>query len=302
MKIPRGDMDIHTSREGSCSKSPLQCDFTDAGCTFRGNRRRLEAHLEQSTVRHLSLVMKSLHTTTEKLAASDKRHEELAKKLADTEAVLFASDTRQEELAKKLADAEEMLTTRKLELENVKRFLMLESKSSEQSLESSRFLRSMLVDKSECSIEASGTFFFMWKLKANRHASYSSQFYTGQPGWHLELECVPAIDEKHQRPTHMSVFVYRLKGHYNDQGVRPRPCMALSITLVNQQSTKNIVLKSTCHPGMYGAFVDQHEVEIDLILMKFQLSYDEIKSQHFVENDEILFNLQFKPLPEQTNL
>ena len=161
-------------------------------------------HLEKSTVSHLSLVMKS---TTERLAASDKRHEELAKKLADTEAVLFASDTRQEELAKKLADTEEMLTMRKLELENVKRFLMLESRSSKQSLESSRFLRSMLVDKSECSIEASGTFFFMWKLKANRRASYSSQFYTGQPGWHLKLDCVPTIEKKLLRPTHMSVFV-----------------------------------------------------------------------------------------------
>ena len=127
MQIPRGDMDIHASREGKCGKSPLQCGFTDAGCTFRGDRRQLEAHLEQSTVRHLSLVMKSLHTTTERLAASDKRHEELAKKLADTEAVsdtrqkevatklavteavLFASDRRQEELAKKLTDTEAAL-------------------------------------------------------------------------------------------------------------------------------------------------------------------------------------------------
>ena len=327
MQIPRGDMEIHTSREGSCSKSPLQCDFTDAGCTFSGNRRQLEDHLEQSTVRHLSLVMKSLHTTTERLAASDKRHEELAKKLADTEAVsdtrqkevatkladteaaLFASATRQEELAKKLTDTEEMLTMRKLELENVKKFLMLESKSSEQSLESSRFLRSMLVDKSECSIEASETFFFMWKLKANRRASYSSQFYTGQPRWHLKLDCVPAIDKKHrrpthksvrdQRPTHMSVLVYLLKEHYNDQLLRPRPCMALSITLVNQQSTKNIVHKSTCQPyGLLCKFLSQHSVENDQILMEFQLSYDAIESQHFVENDEILFKLQFNPPTE----
>ena len=299
MQIPRGDMDIHASREGKCSKSPLQCDFTDAGCTFSGNRRQLEDHLEKSTVSHLSLVMKS---TTEKLAASDKRHEELAKKLADTEAVLFASDTRQEELAKKLADTEEVLTMRKLELENVKKILMLESKSFKQSLESSRFLRSMLIDKSECSIEASGTFFFMWKLKANRRASYSSQFYTGQPGWHLKLECAPPIKilKKKQgidlRPTHMSVLVYQLKGRYDVQLAQsPRPCMTVWITLVNQQSTKNIVHKSIgLFPGMLRKLFIQHR-ENDEILMEFQLSYDQIESQHFVENDEILFKLQFKP-------
>ena len=78
--------------------------------------------------------------------------------------------------------------------------------------------------------------------------------------------------------------------------------MALSITLVNQQSTKNVVHKSTCQLPVLHILVGQYEVENDEILMEFQLSYDEIESQHFVENDEILFNLQFKPLPEQTNL
>ena len=308
MQIPRGDMDIHTSREGKCSKSPLQCDFTDAGCTFRGNRRQLGDHLEQSTVRHLSLVMKSLHTTTEKLAASDKRHEELAKKLADTEAVLFASDTRQEELAKKLADTEGVLAMRALEVENMKKFLMLESKSSqaleilmkdglEKSLESSRFLRSVLADKRECSIEASGTFFFMWKMKIRSRDSYSSQFYTGQPGWHLKVECTPVIEKKQVidlRPTHMSVIVYRLKGHHDNRlGVS---LMTLRLTLVNRQSTKNIV-----HKSAYGLpigilkVLGHHCVEIDGIMMKYQLSYDETESQRFVENDEILFKLQFEP-------
>ena len=285
MHMPRGDMDIHTSREGKCSKSPLQCDFTDAGCTFSGNRRQLADHLEQSTVRHLSLVMKSLHTTTEKLAASD---------------------TRQEELAKKLADTEGVLATRELEVENMKKFLMLESKSSqaleilmkdglEKSLKSSRFLRSMLADKRECSIEASGTFFFMWKM--NIRSRVSSQFYTGQPGWHLKVECVPDIREKEivfMGPRHTSVVVYRLKGHYDDQ--LPKSPMALWITLVNQQSTKNYVCKSKCQlPTQLRKLLHQDCVEIDGIMMKFRLSYDEIESQHFMENDEILFTLQFEP-------
>ena len=290
MQIPRGDMDVHTSREGSCSESLLQCDFTDAGCTFSGSRRQLEDHLEQNTVRHLSLVMKS---TTERLAASDKRHEELAKKLADTEGVL---------------------AMRELEVENMKKFLMLESKSSqaleilmkdglEKSLESSRFLRSVLADKRECSIEASGTFFFMWKINVRSRSSCSSQFYTGQPGWHFKVECVPTGELKQVsdlRPTRvfLSVVVYRLKGHYDDQlAGSPQSRMTLRITLVNQQCTKNIVHKSICRIPVSKLSKNsvQDCVEIDEIMMKFQLCYNDIESQHFMENDEILFTLQFKP-------
>ena len=169
----------------------------------------------------------------------------------------------------------------------------------EKSMEFSGFLRSLLVSKSESSIETSGTFFFIWKMKIKKRVSYSSQFYTGQPGWCLKLECVPDIRKKEvvdMKLAHLSVLVSQLKGHYDDR-LPPTPA-TLCITLVNEQSSKNVVTISTCWPARESRDIrSRHGVEGGEILMKFQLSYDDIRKQHFMENDEILFKLEFKPLP-----
>ena len=288
MQIPRGDMDVHTSREGICSKSPLQCDFADAGCQFSGNRMQLEDHLRQSTVSHLNLAMGSLHTTTRMLAASDKRHKELAKKLAATEA---------------------MLTRRESEFECVKAFLALEFKSSqtldvlmkdgvEKAMESAEFLRSVLADKHEFSVELSGIFYNVWETKAtvrklgSRFSPFTKKFYTGHPGWLLKLCCQNAV----QGEDCLSIMAFLLNGQYDDQ--LPQSCATLCITLVNQQAGRNIEIKSECQltRGLgsvrSGSFVENYEDR--KFLYRFQFSRDDIIQCW--KNGEILLKFQFKPL------
>lgn len=296
MQIARGHVDTHISREGNCSMSPLQCDFIDAGCTFSGNRCQLEEHLVKGTVGHLNLMMKSFHMTTEKLVASNKRQEKLANELAVTKAMLEA---RQDELAKELATTKQVLAKTESELESVKIWETLVTKSPqaldlllkdgpEKSLESSKFMRLLLVDKQQTSIMMSETSYFIWKLPKPPFRHCTLKYTTRGPGWRFTINCHFETDKLRMETSDaltigtIKVAVYPSREFFTHHFL-PKP-MTLSISLMNKQSSNNIVQTCDTNRSVKAKF----QVEFDWVS-------DSITEQQFVENDEILFQLQLKP-------
>ena len=98
-QVARKDVEMHTSREGVCPTSPLQCDFASAGCQFIGNREQLQDHLDKNIVYHLSLAMQTVSNVQERLASSEKKQAETDKELTDvkktlqhTESLLLAAN------------------------------------------------------------------------------------------------------------------------------------------------------------------------------------------------------------------
>ena len=60
-------MKHHVSRQGSCSKSYLDCDYKGKGCEFSGIRSDLEQHLESDVAEHLWCVVSDLDTARESI-------------------------------------------------------------------------------------------------------------------------------------------------------------------------------------------------------------------------------------------
>ncbi|XP_062512462.1 TNF receptor-associated factor 3-like [Corticium candelabrum] len=85
IQVARKDVEVHTSREGVCPTSPLQCDFVSAGCQFIGNREQLQDHLNKNIVYHLSLAMQTVSNVQcvqERLASAEKKQAETDNELA----------------------------------------------------------------------------------------------------------------------------------------------------------------------------------------------------------------------------
>ena len=55
--VIRKDMDYHTGNEGTCTTALLSCEFANAGCQVRANRKDLKEHRKNDVASHLSLVM-----------------------------------------------------------------------------------------------------------------------------------------------------------------------------------------------------------------------------------------------------
>ena len=57
-QVVRGEMNEHVSKDGTCPNSPLECEFSEAGCQFNGNRNEMTIHVQNELASHLSLLMK----------------------------------------------------------------------------------------------------------------------------------------------------------------------------------------------------------------------------------------------------
>lgn len=114
--VARGEMDVHTSLEGTCTKSYLPCEFEHAGCRFKGKKRQMELHLAHNSVSHLSMVSKSFHSrleiaenklmlAAEQQASTDQKLQLSEKKLTAAEGNLRQTEARQIETEQKLTEA-----------------------------------------------------------------------------------------------------------------------------------------------------------------------------------------------------
>ena len=67
VKVAREDMEEHTSLEGTCPNSPLDCEFYDVGCKFKGTRHELNKHIETSSTSHCRLLLAEMRDIRQKL-------------------------------------------------------------------------------------------------------------------------------------------------------------------------------------------------------------------------------------------
>ena len=68
MKVAREKMEEHTSLEGTCPNSPLDCEFYDVGCEFQGKRVELRKHIETSSTSHCRLLLAEMRDIRQKLS------------------------------------------------------------------------------------------------------------------------------------------------------------------------------------------------------------------------------------------
>lgn len=59
-EMTREKLDYHLSQQGSCPNTPVECEFKDAGCQFKGSRIATQEHISTGVVSHLGLVMSQL--------------------------------------------------------------------------------------------------------------------------------------------------------------------------------------------------------------------------------------------------
>lgn len=178
----------------------------------------------------------------------------------------------------------------------------------EKALASSRFLW-LVVDQSDTwSCESKGVFTYLWKIPKwskddVQSTILSDTFYTGHPGWKLQIECT-------SKSEHCSISVSVVQ-HIDDYDkLLPRSKCLLSVALVNHSHDaidKNIRSESECllpprkKPTPFrGKTIEQGKVVLHLASTvyydQFFASHDEIEEGKFVWNDKLLFKLHIKPL------
>ncbi|XP_062505855.1 TNF receptor-associated factor 6-like [Corticium candelabrum] len=326
VQIARECMEMHTSREGECPNSPIQCDFASVGCQFIGKKTKLQNHLERDTKTHLSLAMKSLHTMTERLAKSEKKQQETEKKLTRMkDSQLQYQHNVTEQLAKsekELAKIKEFLPDQfrnyftgqltKLEKQQQEKELeltrMVEALSFlghlplhcitcwtkngfERSLQSSKFVRTLLKERNELSFELSETIVYIWKIKyskclkiPNRAACYpvaiySTQFYAGVS--ELQLQILIYLNKS----TFTSAIECTRYCNFNLK----KTTFSLVTTLLHQESDGDQNRKQQFLMTLPSR---------SLVTCMFQGDQKEdIPLKQFVSNDELVVTLQFKRLP-----
>ncbi|XP_062512297.1 TNF receptor-associated factor 4-like [Corticium candelabrum] len=69
-QVVRKEMNEHVSKDGTCPNSPLECEFSEAGCRFIGNRNEMTIHDHNDVTSHLSLLMKQQSNTKSSLAVT----------------------------------------------------------------------------------------------------------------------------------------------------------------------------------------------------------------------------------------
>ncbi|XP_062511823.1 TNF receptor-associated factor 6-like [Corticium candelabrum] len=229
MQVARKDMEMHSSKEGECPNSPLQCEFASAGCQYTGNRKELQYHLNKETVHHLGLAVSSLHSITVRLAVAETKQRETDKKLAHAEKKLAEAEKKQKA---KLESVQAL----KRELKSLKAFTHFCTPSWKNSVRSIDSVRAALGEQTQVSFYWDKDFVHFWKInnpvKASQKKFLSQKMHVENSGLHLQLALKLEAKESDKRSALAYVTVYRVRGGYGEEA---RHCMhQMSMCLLNQ--------------------------------------------------------------------
>ena len=98
MQVTRGDMVKHTSLQGTCPNTPVDCDFHDIGCEFRGKRCELNKHISTKSARHFRLFVAEMRGIKQKLASVQNELSDVQNQLSDVQREL-SEESEQRKLA-----------------------------------------------------------------------------------------------------------------------------------------------------------------------------------------------------------
>jgi hypothetical protein len=238
----------HVGRDGSCPNSPLECDFSTAGCAFIGKRVELNRHLQRDSSDHLKLVMNFVHKHEKRLWSVEGRLRSTMAALTRTESEL---NYMKGEIAMKLPA---------LKLLHLHEFVYL-WKINNWSKK------------------------FKDAVKGTSTKLTSGSLYSDHPGYRFFFAVFPNGSMPYQG-SHVSIFPYLETGEYDQELVWP--IMAtFEITLIDQQAKgehRFSLFSKECRAGAsylggLTAFISHAQlgerlfIKNDTILLKFCVKF-----------------------------
>ncbi|XP_062512182.1 TNF receptor-associated factor 6-B-like [Corticium candelabrum] len=215
-QVVRKEMNEHVSKDGICPNSPLECEFSEAGCQFISNRNEMTIHVQNDVTSHLSLLMKQQSNTKSSLAATKSSLSATESSLAATKSLLLSTRA--------------CLAKRECELEFITKKVGIQGTVSKLDI---------------CVFQWNITNWLDCRKKAELDPSYriqSKRFYTGPQGYRLFLLLYP-MGYGRYKGSHVSVDAYVCKGDYYDQLPKKQHCK-FSFTLIDQQPDAiNVVVR-----------------------------------------------------------
>ena len=259
-QMVRKEMNEHVSKNGTCPNSPLECEFSEAGCQFIGNRNEMTIHVQNDVTSHLSLLMKQQSNTKSSLSATESS-------LAATKSSLSATESSLAATKSLLSSTRACLAKRECELEFITKKVGIQGPVSKLEI---RVFEWNITNWLDC------------RKKAELNPCYrilSKRFYTGPEGYHLCLFLLP-MGCCCYYGSHVSVDACVDDGDYDDQLPKNRHCK-LSFTLIDQQPDAiNVVVRREkmieLIPYSYFAAIDDF------------ITHETLNSRSYVRNNEIV--------------
>ena len=237
--IARDDIDKHLSE---CPLEPVECEFSDAGCSTKIARRYLPRHLEACQQQHvLSATLLNLKMTKEAIAEKDRviteKDEIIARKdhqLAKRERIIMEKDKQLSDKDKELAEKDRVIAERDTNAARMEeRLLELYSLLKKQTGGVNRIMASVdhLLMGGVChKITLRG--FSACQKKGDFGDWYSDPIYSHPGGYKLRLN-IATNGAREVRNTHMSVLLILLKGESDGKLSWP-VTFAVTLRLLNQ--------------------------------------------------------------------
>ena len=208
--VPREDMEAHRKK---CPLEMIQCEYHSVGCEVMIARKDQEKHENAKTKEHLMMTKHKL-TDTEATLANTKLD------LSDTKATLANTENKLTDTNNQLASALQRISTLEVLLYQAtdKAVFRPTSVVLESSAEWCVKLAAMtVVSKSgdqECPVILKMSQYNNKKEKSVHW--YSDSFYTHNKGYKMCLNN-DAAGHSNGKGTHLSVFLYLMKGPHDDE-------------------------------------------------------------------------------------
>jgi TNF receptor-associated factor 4 len=81
--VAREEMEEHISLQGTCLNCPLECEFHDIGCEFRGRRQELCRHVQTNSTGHIHLVLTEMQGMKHKMQEMKRKLDYMERELSD---------------------------------------------------------------------------------------------------------------------------------------------------------------------------------------------------------------------------
>ena len=249
--VPREDMEAHRKE---CLLEMIQCEYHNVGCEVRVARKDQEKHENEEMKEHLmrtKLTMSDFESelNSTKLDLTATKHELVDTKitLADTKAILVNTEDKLTDTNNQLASALQRISTLEVLLYLATDKPVAMPTSGTMVLESlirwyDKLVAMVMMSRSggqECPVILKMPQFN--KCKKNNVEWYSDSFYTHNMGYKMCL-CVDACGHGDGEGTHLSVYLYLMKGSHDDELTWPLRGK-FEIKLLNQISDSEHHLK-----------------------------------------------------------
>ena len=233
--------DMETHRK-SCPLEMIQCEYYSVGCEVRIARKDHDKHKQEKMEEHLMKTLAhELNSTKLELTVTKRELTDTKSSLADTNSKLANTERRLTDTDNQLAIALQRISTLEVLLYLETDKAITRPTSSAVVLESSlgwsdKLVAMVMMSKSndqECPVTIKMSEY--GKKRRNNVEWYSNPFYSHNKGYKMCLN-VDAGGHSKGKGTHLSAFLYLMKGPHDDELTWPYTEGKFKIKLLNQIS------------------------------------------------------------------